>query len=166
MTRPRALLLLPALLAACGTVPVGSVTLPDETITTPLPLDASPQTIYQTQNAFTQAVPRSVDRVKVTGTLTFSGSAGTKTLEFYLSATPPNCPSLLGYALCSDSAQGSLIGTATVLSGASTSLQLSSPALDAAAHAARGYLGIRIREGSVQAGDTLRFTNLRAGAYF
>ena len=165
MHRPLALLL-PALLAACGTVPLGSQALPDQTIQAPLPLSASSQTVYSTVNAFSQPVPGSVDRVLVTGTLTLTGSSGAKTLEFYISATPPNCPSLLGYALCPDAGGGSLIGSATVQSGEAVPLRLSGAALNAAAHAGQGYLGLRLTSGSVQAGDTLRITNLRAGAYF
>lgn len=154
-------------LAACGTVPLPEQRLADATVSAPFALAPGSQVIYQTTNAFSGPVSASVQRVSVTGQLAFAGSPGEKGLTFFIAGQlPTGCLNLGQVLLCPDAAGGSQIGTARVSVGQAVPLSLSGPALDAAAHAGRGYLGLRLDAGAVQSGDTLTFTQLRAGAYY
>lgn len=165
----RRLLPLAALaLVACGSLPLPEQRLADVTVSAPVPLAASGQVLYQTTNAFSRSIPASVQRVSVTGQLSFSGSSGEKSLAFFITdALPQGCTALplVPYLLCPDAAGGQQIGTASVSAGQPVPLRLSGPALDAAAHAGRGYLGVQLTSGTVLPGDTLSFTALRAGAF-
>lgn len=168
-----------ALLAGCGNIPVGSVNLPDVTVTVPgsllSPIDVSTSVVYFKQNQFgAQRIPALVNSVGIQGraeyaTVTGAHPAIQKVNVFVrptLDGDLAGCNSYTDYVECKGDESGHAVGSIDFSRGNPTDFDLRGAPLLEAARNGEGYFGIQLAGRQVVSGDQLRLTQLRAVARF
>lgn len=181
MTMPAARrlpLLLCTLLAACGTIPTPTVTLPDTTVPLSNSFLASGQVVYVDRDGLegSGTLPAALQGLTIRGNALYNARGGTLgTVQLYVRSTlsdlPASCSTVPGglfgpamYTCDPDGETAQAIGTVTVKAGSDVPFTLSGPALDAAAKGGRGYFGFRVVSGTALDGESVALTDLRAQA--
>ena len=173
------LLALPLTLAGCGTIPVGSVAIPDIAVTVPatfqlplgLPVAVTSPVVYTKENKFGgSGIPSLVNNVGVEGTARYTGAGDVKTLQVFvrqsLTNLPSSCLDLTQYVVCLGDESVQAVGTIDFTKSNPAPVSLGGPVLLSAAKAGEGYFGVQATASNVVAGDTLELTNLRGVAKF
>ncbi|WP_420597235.1 hypothetical protein [Deinococcus sp.] len=164
------LLVAPLLLASCGIVPLPAVAIPDQTLTLPASSSAADRVIYDGSDVFGgSTVPGVLSNLKLRGQALYSGAGDLSSVAVYIRSSVPSCTSVPGLTvqMCDPSTESAQrIGTLNFEKGVATSFSLSGKALDAAAKAGHGYVGVQVLKGQSVFGDTLKLSNLKANAKF
>lgn len=168
------------LLCACGNLTTPAIGLPDATI----PLKASAiiavsSVVYLDKDLLGgRGLPSVFQALTINGQVQYNANIGTmSSLNLYirssLSDLPGTCVKLAasgstpGVAMCDPAGEaGQQISTLDIARNVNRPLKVNGPALDAAAHAGHGYIGVLITQGLPAEGESLALTGLSATAKF
>ncbi|MDB5046650.1 MAG: hypothetical protein JWQ08_2700 [Deinococcus sp.] len=160
-------------LTSCGGVPLPPIPLPDATVDLPPSSEVIGRVIYIKQDVLAGAgLP--VQQVSITGTATYvSGGGNLSAANIFIRSSLDPLPSgcinstLAPVILCDPAGEGTRqIGAVALAAGQGNAFVLSGAALDGAAKAGHGYIGVQVTAGSSVLTDKLRLTGMQARARF
>jgi hypothetical protein len=169
---------LSALLSACGTgiLPTVPYDLPDINATLPVPSTASPMVIYSTTDQFAAlpVIAQAISSIDLTGDLVYNGKGAASTLSnvgIYIRDTVDgqNCYNQAGYLICSDTnmeESSHKLQDVPISIGVLKPVTLMGDVLNKSVKNRKGYIGFRINQGTIMAGDQINFTKIKATIHF
>lgn len=168
-------------LAGCGAITVRTVVLDNMTVLVPSESPSATRVAYSTSNQFAsvgQKLPGFLS-LSVTANATykaggFLGATGSlREAKVYVRTdlqalrSNPKCTESAGFIICEGLDESAFAaGTLTLGTDRKGRMELSGPALNAAARASVGYFGVALTQGSTVAGEAIELTDVTAQVRF